>query len=364
MRVLIISPLYPTENAPYLGIFVKRQVDALQSNGIEVVLNVSSSSEPRRRLFRKFSQLAIQAIGSFRIPFDVIHVHYPTIAGVIGSLVGIVRRKPMVVTLHGGEIDESQYQGLNSFKKSLTRLSTLWSLRRASAIITVGPGLAETAISKGIPVEKVSVIDMGVDCNVFHPRSKKEARQRLGIGSDFPLIIFVGTIYPIKGPEYFLRAAHLVNQRHPDCRWYLVGGGSHEQNLRLLARELGISEKVCFIGERSSEDIALWDAAADIFVMPSLAEGFGLAALEAMACGTPVIASDVGGLSSFVIDGKNGFLVAPTDFESIASRIDLLLGDGDLRERMGRKGVDIALQHDLRLQARKVISIYEKVQRV
>ncbi len=362
MKVLMISPMYPSQRNPVVGIFVKRQVEALQQLGIEVILVTNSYSTPRLNLFHRYSELLRLTLVNAVQEFDLVHVHFPTLPGVYGGLIAKVRHKPLVVTLHGAEIDEKQYTGLARWKRVLTRLSAHWALQQADHVIAVGTELAQLAAHESVPMNKITVIDMGVDCQLFRPRSKQTLRQQLNINlapSD-PMVLFVGALLPVKGPDYFIRAASLIKNSHPNSQWYLIGQGQYEAELRNLVAELGLTEQVTFVGQVSPEEVAKWNAAADLLIVPSLVEGFGLAGLEALACGIPVIASNVGGLPSYIEDGINGFLVPPADPEMIAHRVHTLLTDVQLRQKMGNNGVKTAAEHDIRQQAHKVLMLYEQ----
>ena len=351
--------MYPSPENPAYGVFVRRQVEALRELGVEVDLVRTAIGRPGSRLGTKAVQLAWHTLRGVRRGFDLVHVHFPTIAGVCGVLASWARRTPLVLTLHGAELDDAYLAELKPWKAWLTKRMALAASRRADAIVAVGRDVADKLVSDGVPSNRIQVFDMGVDCRLFRPRPKTEARRDLGLDESGPLIVFAGWLIAVKGPEYFVRAAALLRDC-PACRWYLVGGGSPEAMLA-LAEELGVGDRVISVGQRRAEDMPLWFAAADVMVMPSLTEPFGLAALEALACGTPVVASNVGGLRSFVVDGRNGYLVGPRSATDIAARVRGLLADSGLRERMGRNGVQAAQQHELRVQARKVIDVYESV---
>lgn len=359
MRVLVITAMYPSLTNPVSGIFIKRQLEALRAQGVDIIL-AKAVGPVRRNLVGRYSRLAWETL-SARHDFDVVHVHYPTAAGVYGGLIARARRRPLVLTLHGGELDQAQYADLHPTKQWLTRLSATWALRQASAVIAVSKALADLAVRAGVPAHKITTIDMGVDLGVFYPRPKEQASRFLGLSPAIPRIVSAGALISIKGPEHVIRAACLLREQRLFVEWRLVGAGAQEPYLRALIHELGVSEQVHLAGECAPEAVAWWDAAADVFVMPSLAEGWGLAALEAMACGRPVVASRVGGLPDFVRDGWNGFLVPPADPHAIANRVQDLLADSNRRRTMGQNGIKTAREHDVHLQAAKVLAIYRAV---
>ncbi|HEX7586798.1 MAG TPA: glycosyltransferase, partial [Anaerolineae bacterium] len=161
---------------------------------------------------------------------------------------------------------------------------------------------------------------------------------------------------PIKGIDVWFKAMALVVKENPALRGKLcvclIGGDIDEEEpdkelarLQALKNELGIGDLVTFLGRRSQEALPYYYASADVVVMPSLYESFGMVALEAMACGTPVVASDVGGLSYIVRDGETGFLVPEGDPRALADCLGQLLHDPALRARLGRRGIEVAREY-------------------
>ncbi len=361
MNILLVTSLYPTQDNSVIGSFVKGQVGVLRERGIGVFVAATSISTVRDKLTYKYSELAWQTVKHLNKKFDIVHVHYPTIAGVYGGLVALLFRKPYIVTIHGGEIDDVLLKDMSAWKRWITRGTAIWSMKHADVVIAVGEDLRKLIIQEGIPEDKIELINMGIDRSIFYPRPKDQIRHALGINIGNPLIVFAGWLIDGKGPEYFIRAAALLKNKHPQCKWYLLGSGPLKEPLLRLSDDLKIKDQVVFLGRLESEGVAKWDAAADVFVMPSLAESFGLSGIEALSCGTPVVASNVGGLKSYVIDGVNGFLVDPANAESIASKVDLLLINRDLQNKMGQSGIETAKKYDFRDQTDKVINIYRKI---
>ena len=362
MRVLLISGLYPAPGNPVFGAFVERQISALKALGVEIILVKNAAYYPAKQaLLKKYGELAWRTLLNSRQGFDLVHVHFPTVPGLFGGCLARVRSRPLVVTLHGSEM--RQWSRQDGLKSRLSRATVRWSLRQADGVIAVGNELAEFAKGQGVLASRIWVIDMGVDCSCFRPHPRDEVRRTLGLTPDAPVVVFVGTLTAVKGAEYFVHAAAALTERLPAARWYLVGGGPLEAELRQLVAQLAMADRITLVGQRPVGEVAQWDAAADVLVMPSLAEGFGLAAAEAMACGTPVVASRVGGLQHLVEDGAHGFLVPPADPEAIANRVYQLLTDTQLRARMGARGVEDARKHDVHRQARRVLDVYEQVVR-
>jgi len=209
---------------------------------------------------------------------------------------------------------------------------------------------------------RVAVIPLGVDLRMFTPRPQVEARARLGLnqmGLDPTrrIVLAVGRIEPLKGLDILIRAIGDLRARLP-VDLLIIGGderaAAEVARLQAVAAEVGASDHVRFLGPRPHETLADWYAAADIVAVPSFYESFGLVAVEAMACGTPVVASRVGGLASTVADGKTGYLVAWRCPEPFAERIELLLRNEPLRQALGAAGAERMRGYDWNAVAGRV----------
>jgi D-inositol-3-phosphate glycosyltransferase len=188
----------------------------------------------------------------------------------------------------------------------------------------------------GVAPERITVIPPGVDSRKFAPIPQAEAREALNIG-DGRMLLYVGRLERLKGLDILFKA--MAQLEHPGkLKLYVAGGsrGSREmRRLMCLARELGIRRKISFLGSIPQERLKLYYNAADVCVLPSYYESFGFAALEAAACGRPVVASKVGGLTTVVKDGETGYLVNWRCPGPFVERLELLLNSDDLRAQMG-----------------------------
>ena len=188
----------------------------------------------------------------------------------------------------------------------------------------------------GIGPEKVYVIPPGVDLTRFRPLSQRQSREHLGYGEE-KNILFVGRLEPLKGVDILFRAAASL-ENSSTIRLNVVGGDENsleKARLQALATRMKLTSSIRFIGQITQEELPVHYSAADVCVVPSHYESFGLAALEAAACGRPVIASDVGGLPAIVLDGMTGYLVPSRRSDAMAERLCMLLKDDVLRAKMG-----------------------------
>jgi D-inositol-3-phosphate glycosyltransferase len=221
---------------------------------------------------------------------------------------------------------------------------------------------------------RIRVIPGGVDVQHFRPRPQAEARARLGLPPHARLLLAVGRMEPLKGFDNLLRALarlrHSQPQRYAHLRALLVGGepetqphawNSEQRRLAALRDELGIADAVTFAGAQPHQRLPDYYAAADVFVMPSHYESFGLAALEAMACAVPVVASRVGGLAYTIENARSGLLVPPDQPPALAASLDRLLTDSALRERLQAGGLQRAAAYSWERVAAQLGQLYADV---
>ncbi|MCK4579701.1 MAG: glycosyltransferase family 4 protein, partial [Dehalococcoidia bacterium] len=182
----------------------------------------------------------------------------------------------------------------------------------------------------------IIVVPNGIDLEQFENLSRKRARSELQIEEQEKVILFVGKLLPVKGVQYLIQAMDIIRRREADARLLLVGDGDQRDCLRSLVKQLNLGKHVTFVGWVSNEKVPKYMAASDVFVLPSLSEGFALVILEAMASGLPIVATRVGGLPDIVKERRNGFLVEPRSPMEIAEKILLLSADGELRRRFSR----------------------------
>lgn len=216
--------------------------------------------------------------------------------------------------------------------------------RRAAATTVLNPDVAEVFAERGVPREHLTVVPNGVDVERFAdvPADRVAAvRETYDLG-DGPVVLFVGTVMPRKGVDVLVRAAgHLAAEIGVDDLDLVVAGeddldGAYTAEVRSLAREVGVAEALTVTGFVPDEDLEALYALADVFALPSREEGFGMTATEAMAAGTPVVATDVGALDRLVDEGDQGHLVAPNDPEALADRVAAVLATED-SERMAAR---------------------------
>jgi D-inositol-3-phosphate glycosyltransferase len=210
--------------------------------------------------------------------------------------------------------------------------------------------------------ERVEVIPPGVDHTIFSPGDRQRARRHLGLRPDRPTLLFVGRIQPLKGAGLAIRTLAALGD--PRARLVIVGGPSGSDGpgeldrLRRLASELSVSDAVRWVQPLPHAALTDWYRAADVCLVPSRAESFGLVALEAAACGTPVVAANVGGLRSLIDDGRTGFLVEGREALDFASPVGRLLADPELAEVMGTSAAAASVRYTWSITAARLRRLY------
>ena len=263
-----------------------------------------------------------------RIKPDIVHAHYATGYGLLGSLSS---PSPYVLSVWGSDIYE--YPRRSPLHAQLLR----FNLRRADYICSTSLAMARE--TQRYTSKPVTVTPFGVDCEVFSPKQNKEDRHPLVIGT-------VKTLDHPYGVEYLIRSfASLVERLTVhDVRLVIAGDGPLRTSLEALASQLRISDRVDFLGEVPQATVPAVLHTFDIFAALSLRESFGVAVLEASACGIPVVASNVDGLPEVVEDGVTGFLVPPADSSAAAAALLRLLADRTRRKQMGIEGRTFVLE--------------------
>jgi len=224
----------------------------------------------------------------------------------------------------------------------------------------------------GANEHKISIVPPGVDINHFHPLPRRLARQKLGLDPDAWMVLFVGRIEPLKGVDTLIRAMALLAHECPTwvsrlCLAIIGGDPNTNENaemerLKAMHAELQLGDLVVFLGAKDQNTLQYYYNAAEALVMPSHYESFGMVALEAMACGTPVIASDVGGLSYLVRDGETGFHIPSGDHLSLASTLARVLQDDNLRRRLGEQATYWAQNYSWHKIGDRILDVYQKAQ--
>jgi D-inositol-3-phosphate glycosyltransferase len=246
-------------------------------------------------------------------------------------------------------------------------------LTGSDALVAESPASKQHMVQAyGIDPARVQIIPCGVDTTLFCPQNRQQARRTLALPEAVPLVLFVGRLQPLKGLDTLLRAVHLVRQQHPTLQTLIVGGGldagdPHEAEelacLRMLAEQLDLTSHLTFVKAQPQETLAQYYAAADVFVLPSHYESFGMVVLEAMACGTPVVASHVGGLASTIVHERTGLLAPVGDWPAFARAIMRVLASPALRDMCSHASVQRAQTYAWPRVVERNVQLYHRLLR-
>jgi D-inositol-3-phosphate glycosyltransferase len=284
------------------------------------------------------------------VEYDLLHAHY-WLSGAVGLRLRERWGVPLVQMFHTlGALKNGA--GVAAEREPDLRVGEERRIVAAADRLVAANAIERAGLvsAYGADVARVAVIPCGVDTDLFTAGDPGVARAALGLDAG-PLLLYVGRIAPIKGLDTLLDAMGCLRGAGTPARLAVVGGEAdepaegHEAHVRRRVAALGLGEAVTFVGSLPQDRLRDWYVAADVTVLPSYYESFGMVALEAMACGSPVVASRVGGLPSTVRDGLTGLLVPEGDPCALAETIGRVLGDGALSWRLGREGQRWAAQH-------------------
>lgn len=395
MTILVLSQIFPNQCLPGAGVYVREQVRALRALGVKVTVVSPVPYAPSWLKFwprvRKFSTIPQRAVIDGltveypRIPIlpngrffyasgfsyylwvrrlvrkyvreegvSLIHAHSVMPDGFAAVLLGREFRVPVVCTGHGSDVHS--YPDTHR----LTRKATRWVLKKADKVVMVSEALRARAIA--ISGEKtMMIVRNGADPAVFRRIPRSEARAQLGLPPDKRIVLFVGTLREIKGIPYLLEAVSQLADVQADVHLCLIGDGELRQELEHSAERLGLGARCRFLGQRPHEELPLWYSAADCLCISSVMEGLPTILPEAMMCGTPVVATAVGGIPEVVKNGETGLLVPPRDPKSLSHAIADVLENADLEAALSSKAQSRAIR-DLTWEgnARAMVALYEE----
>ncbi|GCF07915.1 glycosyltransferase [Dictyobacter arantiisoli] len=294
------------------------------------------------------------------ITYDLIHSHY-WISGIAALRLADYWNVPHVTMFHT-LARLKQLANPNETEPALRLEMEQQLIHQADRIIAATEDEYQHMLRYcGATPHQVDVIPCGVDLKLFVPHDRQEARRYLGLAEDRPTLLFAGRLDPFKGPDQLLRAAALMQE---DAQIVIAGGmltgDADLENLQQLARTLQIEQRVHFVGARPRTEMPWFYSAADVTVIPSYHETFGLAAVESLGCGTPVVATRAGGLMTVIHHDETGFLV-PRCPGFFAERLDILLKDASLHARMSAAARPSVQQFAWEHVARQVLSIYHNL---
>lgn len=323
----------------------------------------------------QFAEGVLRFAGEKSLHYDIVHGHY-WMSGIAALTLKEKWNAPFVQMFHTlglmkNRVARSQGEIEGEYRTEGERRV----LRAADRVIAATPAeMSQLQFLYQADTRKITVIPPGVDTSHFYPIPIDEARAYLNLPQEECMLLYVGRIEPLKGVDTLIRAIAEVHHKGllERCPHYLavIGGdpeessqvvGSEMARLQSLCRELGIDNLVIFLGKRSQDTLPYYYAAAQVVIVPSHYESFGMVALEAMACGTPVVASQVGGLAYLVQDGLTGYVVPDGDPQALAGRLAELIRNPALRRQLGQNATAYAQGYAWEKIAPRILELYEEV---
>lgn len=295
---------------------------------------------------------------------DAIHANY-WLSGVAGHICKHELSLPLVSTFH--TLERAKWAGPGASGGDRERAAAEKAVIACSDVVLASCDVeaAELVDLYAAEPSRVAIVAPGVEHALFGPGDKRQARRALGLDPQAPLLLFAGRIQPLKGADTALAALSLSEAAQ--SRLAIVGGPSGPEGertmaeLRAAATRAGLAERVSFVAPQPHELLGTWYRAADVCLVPSRSESFGLVALEAAACGTPVVASAVGGLTTLVEHGRSGYLIEDDDPTRFAEASDRILSDAILASKMGKAALAKASRFTWRSAARGLCAALEGV---
>lgn len=305
--------------------------------------------------------------------YDVLHCHY-YLSGLVGLKLqeSFPNKPPIIVTFHTLALMKNLVARGERERESQARIDAEYSLaQNATRIITPSESARDyLAYLYDASSEKISVIPPGFNIDLFKPIEKRQAKQKINATQDHKIILFVGRIEPLKGIDVLMYAMKILTQRNPEmtvCLWVLGGDISQDvsewsqelQRLEQLRKTLRISSFVKFVGQKPQDELPYYYNSAEMVVMPSNYESFGMTALEAMACGVPVITTNVAGISRFLDDEHKALVTSAHNPLLLAERIEHLLSDEVAHAHLGKEIQEKVSELSWRSIASQIEEIYK-----
>jgi glycosyltransferase involved in cell wall biosynthesis len=375
VRILVLTNLYPNPFQPNRATFNRQQLRALaERHEVSVIAPILWTDETRaklrgqkdlpanrkihcdglsvmhpryfytpyvfRSLYGRFFECSVrstfyQRVNEFKPDLVFAPWVYPD--GWAAVRLATRVRLPVVLKAHGSDVLLS-----GDYRGRMRR--TAEALRSADGVVTVSRDIARRTTEAGAADKRVRVVYDGVDTTKFRPGPRDEARNRLGLSLDARVALFIGNVLPVKGVDVLINACNRLAKDQNEFVCYVIGEGPLRHSLSGRVEALGLSERVKFLGAMPHASLPDWYRAANVFVLPSRSEGVPCVLLEALACGTPFVASRVGGIPEIADFGPSR-LVTPGDGEELALAIaELFVRPWSCGSTMSRTHADAATE--------------------
>ena len=319
----------------------------------------------------EFVERSLELAQDRGVTYDLIHAHY-WMSGIAGRDLKKAWDIPMISMFHTLGLMKNRIAREGEYEGDYRIKGEREVLRNSDKVVVATQAeLAQLQWLYEVRTDNMVVIPPGVNTGRFYPINQKDAREYIQLGCGMKMLLFVGRIEPLKGIDTLLRSLASLNDcgaldKFEVCLTIIGGDASVSEDemsvemakLMELRRELNLEDVVAFLGKRSQDTLPYYYSAADVVVMPSHYESFGMVALEAMACGTPVVASQVGGLAYLIQDGETGYHVRDQEPDELADRLYDLLSNDALHNEMSLKAAAYAKKYSWEVIAKQIEEVY------
>lgn len=323
MKVLFATTMYPSSYKPFSGIFIQDHIKLLSEKyKIQpMVVTGGGSNQNVLTIIKKYFLFLLKTFWFSTVQkIDVIHAHFSYPTGFLTVISSLFNSAPLVLTIHGSDVN-----GVNRHPFSIKFWANKFTLSVAKSIIAVSDDLKNRIIQVyQIQPDKIHVIDMGVNTKTFCHIDEPSMYQ---VNSPMVKFLFVGRYVNVKGFQFIIEAIQQIVGEDPTAQFKCIsiGSGKNEKQYQNAIHDYNLDQFFEWVGPKNQIEIAEWMNQVDAVIVPSISEGFGLVALESLACGTPVIGSTVGVLPTIISDGINGLLIEPGNTKNLAEKMKLII---------------------------------------
>lgn len=349
--------MFPSRTHPFYGIFVRTFVKNFDQTNINIIAAslISGRGKDFLQKLKKYFKFYISIISNLiQYKYDIIYVHYPSYASLPILLCLPFVSKPIILNFHGTDI-------LSSAKLSIFFKFLLKPIIKKSHTIVVPSHYFKHLVAKQLGVKKKKIFvspSGGIDTSIFKPSFEPTNNSSFILG-------YAGRIDEGKGWDVFLNAFAIMKDTIPDLKCKLAGSGSQTRELKELINKLNISESAIYIGPVPHQKLASFYNSLDLFIFPTeLKESLGLVGIEALACGVPVIASKIGGLTDYIVEGKNGVFFEPGNPQDLAKKILELYQNTSLSSKLKSTARMSIATYDKKIVSIKMTEKLEQISKI
>ncbi len=288
--------------------------------------------------------------------YDIINTHFAVPTGPVGMILSRFSGVPNVLSVHGSDI-YNPVKKTSPHKHAMLRWAVRTALRAAAKVVAQSTDTKYHTEKFYGPLENITIIPLGIPAPTFAPID----RGKLSMQKNKVYLISIGRLVKRKGYDHLIGALGLLRKQGLNPELLLVGDGPEHSPLEKLSKELGLSDRVLFLDSVDDEKKFQYLSAADMYVLSSIHEGFGIVLLEAMYCGLPIVATNRGGQTDIIEDGKNGLLVPPADAESLANAVRTLMEDADRRHAISAYNREYVKPYGISAVAERYLKVFTEV---